>query len=51
MAPRQPPAAPWYLSALDSPNMSEAGLDRLRRMVKAWGINGEKVFKFGSATP
>ena len=51
MAPRQPPAAAWYSSALDSPNVSEAGLARLRRMATAWGIDGEKVFKAGSATP
>ena len=31
--------------------MSEAGLARLRQMAMAWGIDGEKVFKAGSATP
>ena len=51
MAPRQPPTAAWYSSALDSPNMSEASLARLRQMATAWGIDGAKVFKAGSATP
>ena len=51
MAPRQPPAAAWYSSALDTPNMSEAGLARLRQMAMAWGIDVKKVFKAGSATP
>ena len=49
--PRQPPAIAWYSSALNSPNVSEASLARLRRMVTARGINGAKVFKAGSATP
>ena len=51
MAPRLPPAAAWYSSALDSPNMSKAGLAQLRQMATAWVIDGEKVFKAGSATP
>ena len=51
MAPRQSPARAWYSSALDSPNVSEASLARLRRMAAAWGIDGAKVFKAGSATP
>ena len=51
MAPRQPPPAACYSSALDSPNVSEASLARLRRMATAWGIDGAKVFKAGSATP
>ena len=51
MAPRQSPAGAWYSSALDSPNVSEASLARLRRMVAAQGIDGAKVFKAGSATP
>ena len=51
MEPCQPPDAAWYSSALDSPNVSEAGLAQLRRMATAWGVNGEKVFKAGSATP
>ena len=50
MAPRQPPAAAWYSSALDPPNVSETGLARLRRMATAWGIDGAKVFKASSAT-
>src|SRR3954469_19918219 len=51
MVPRQSLAGAWYLSALDSPNVSEASLARLRRMVAAQGIDGAKVFKAGSATP
>ena len=51
MAPRQPPAVAWYSPALDSPNVSEASLARLRRMAAAWGIDGAKVFKVGSALP
>ena len=51
MAPRQPPAVAWYSSALDSPNVSEVSLARLRRMAAAQGIDGAKVFKAGSATP
>ena len=51
MAPRQAPAGAWYSSALDSPNVSEASLARLRWMVAARGIDGAKVFKAGSATP
>ena len=51
MAPRQPPAAAWYSSALDPLNVSEASLARLRWMATARGINGENVFKAGSATP
>ena len=51
MAPRQPPAVAWYSSALDPPNVSEAGLARLRRIATARGIDGAKVFKAGSATP
>jgi len=51
MAPRQPPAAAWYSSALDPPNVSEASLARMRRMVAAQGINGAQVFKAGSALP
>src|SRR3954469_7424803 len=51
MAPRQSPAGAWYSSTLDSPNVSEASLARLRRMVAAQGIDGAKVFKAGSATP
>ena len=50
MAPRQPPAAAWYSSTLDSPNVSEASLARLRWMAAARGIDGAKVFKAGSAT-
>ena len=45
MAPRQPPAVAWYSSALDSPNVSEASLARLRQMAAAQGIDGAKVFK------
>ena len=51
MAPRQPSAAAWYSPALDSPNVSETSLDRVRRMVAAQGIDGAKVFKVGSAPP
>ena len=51
MAPRQPPAVAWYSSALDSPNVSEASLARVRQMAAAQGIDGAKVFKAGSATP
>ena len=50
MAPRQPPAVAWYSSALDPPNVSEASLARMLRMVVAQGIDGAKVFKAGSAT-
>ena len=49
--PRQSPAGAWYSSALDSPNVSEASLARLRRMAAAQGIDGAKVFKAGSALP
>ena len=45
MAHRQSPAGAWYSSALDSPNVSEASLARLRRMAAT------QVFKAGSATP
>ena len=45
MAPRQSPAGAWYSSALDSPNVSEASLARLRRMAAT------QVFKAGSALP
>ena len=51
MAPRQSPAVAWYSPALGSPNVSEASLARLRRMVATRGIDGAKVFKAGSATP
>src|SRR3954463_6673180 len=51
MAPRQSPAEAWFSPALDSPNVSEASLARLRRMAAAWGIDGARVFKVGSATP
>src|SRR3954471_3408367 len=51
MAPRQSPAEAWYSSALDLPNMSEAGLARLHRMAAVQGIDGAQVFKAGSATP
>ena len=51
MAPRQTPAESWYSPALDSPNVSEASLARMRRMVAAQGIDGAKVFKVGSAHP
>src|SRR3954463_4910807 len=51
MAPRQSPAEAWYSSALDLPNVSEAGFARLRRMAAAQGIDVVKVFKAGSATP
>ena len=51
MAPRQPPAVAWYSSALDSPNVSEASLARLRGASTGRGIDGVKVFKAGSATP
>ena len=51
MAPRQSPVGSWYSSALDPPNVSEASLARLRRMAAAQGIDREKVFKAGSATP
>ena len=51
MAPRQSPAGAWYSSALDSPNVSEASLARLRRMAAVLGIDRTKVFKAGSATP
>ena len=51
MAPRQSLAVAWYSSALDSSNVSEASLARLRRMAAARGIDGAKVFKAGSATP
>ena len=51
MAPRQALARAWYSSALDSPNVSEASLARVRQMAAAQGINGAKVFKAGSALP
>ena len=51
MAPRQTPAEAWYSPALDSPNVSEASLARMRRMVAAQGIDGAKVFKACSALP
>ena len=51
MAPRQTPAKAWYSPALDSPNVSEASLTRMRRKVAAQGIDGPKVFKAGSALP
>src|SRR3954466_9428515 len=51
MATRQPPAGAWFSPALDSPNVSEASLARLRRMAAAWGVDGARVFKVGSATP
>src|SRR3954468_17979984 len=51
MAPCQPPAEAWFSPALDSPNVSEASLTRLRRMAAAQGIDGAQVFKDGSATP
>src|SRR3954465_5460120 len=51
MAPRQPPAEAWFSPALDSPNVSEASLARLRRMAAARGTDGARVFKVGSATP
>src|SRR4051812_21784439 len=51
MAPCQSPAGAWYSSALESPNVSEARLARLRRMATAQGIDGARVFKAGSATP
>ena len=51
MAPRQAPAGAWYSSALDSPNVSEASLARVRQMAAAQGIDGAKVFKAGSALP
>ena len=51
MAPRQSLVEAWYSSALDSPNVSEASLARVRRMAAVQGIDGEKVFKAGSALP
>ena len=51
MSPRQTPAEAWYSPALDSPNVSETSLARVRRMVAAQGIDGAKVFKAGSALP
>ena len=51
MASRQSPAGAWYSSALDSPNVSEASLARLRRMAATQGIDGAKVFKAVCATP
>src|SRR3954470_7723130 len=51
MAPRQPPADAWFSPALDSPNVSESSLARLRRMAAVRGIDGARVFKVGSATP
>ena len=51
MVPRQTPAEAWYSPALDSPNVSEASLARMRQMVAAQGIDGAKVFKAGSALP
>ena len=50
MAPRQPPAEVWCSPALDLPNVSKAGLARLRQMAAAQGINGAQVFKAGSTT-
>ena len=51
MAPHQTPAESWYSPALDSPNVPEASLARMRRMVAAQGIDGAKVVKAGSALP
>ena len=51
MEPRQTPAEAWYSPALDSPNVSEVSLARMRRMVAAQGIDRAKVFKAGSAPP
>src|SRR3954464_4744332 len=51
MTPREPLAEAWFSPALDSPNVSEASLARLRRMAVAQGIDGAQVFKVGSATP
>ena len=51
MAPRQAPARAWYSSALDSPNVSEPSLARVRQMAAAQGIDGAKVFKAGSTLP
>ena len=51
MAPCQTPAEAWYSPALDSPNVSEASLARMRRMVASQGIDGAQVFKAGYATP
>ena len=51
MAPRQTLAGAWYSPMLDSPNVSEASLARLRRMATTRGMNGAKVFKAGSALP
>ena len=51
MAPRQAPAGAWYSPALDSPNVSEASLARVRQMAAAQGIDGTKAFKAGSTIP
>ena len=51
MAPCQTPAEAWYSPALDSLNVSEMSLARMCRLVAAQGIDGEKVFKDGSALP
>ena len=51
MASRQTLAESWYSPALDSPNVSEVSLARMRRMVAAHDIDGAKVFKAGSALP
>ena len=44
-------ALAWYSSTLDSPNVLEANLARVRQMAEAQGIDGAKVFKAGSALP
>ena len=49
MAPRQLPAAAWYSSALDSPNVSEASLAGVHQLAAAQGVDGAKVFKAGFA--
>src|SRR3954464_11115587 len=51
MTPREPLAEAWFSPALDSPNVSEASLARLRRMAAAWGIDGAWEAHVGSATP
>ena len=51
MAPRQAPAGAWYSSALDSPNVSEASLARVRQMAATHGVDGAKVFKADFALP
>ena len=51
MAPRQDPAGAWHSFALDSPNVSEASLARVRQLAAAQGVDGAKVFKAGSALP